>query len=563
MVEKRFSDGDKVTIAYGAQNQIVAVANRATSISYEWDAEMRITKETTGSDVLQYEYDAVGNRIALRTSGGRVVRYKWDGRHRLFEMTDTSAIVYRYEYNALNLVTRAIFPHGLVEEFAYDQANRMSRRSVANSGVGPTLTARDFHYDGASRLLEVTDLQRGRVHYTYDRGDRLTEVRYATGRAESYAYDDNDNALVNSRGEAVTIGNGNRVLAAGAFRYEYDECGNQTVKRSPDMEARYEFSLSGELSSIAEKDGAVTEYLYDPLGRRISKKHQDLETRYLWDGASLLSELGANGMETRYLFMPGSFFPAGVSVGEEHHSYSIDHLGTPTEMFDSRGRISWAANFAAFGEQSEQTTFRNPLRFQGQYFDEESKLCYHLHRYYDPQLGRFISQDPIGFDGGPNLYRYVPNPVNWVDPFGLVVCEIQMKCSWSDKQRKEAQKKMDAMNDKIGSGIPIPPAIPASCAARKNAKDIYEDCKKKGHKLPDLQETSSKCSNEQADHIIEVCLGGGEEGCDNLQPLNQSVNASFGSQIANCVKANLGSTLTKVRTKKGPCRPGGRKCPDV
>jgi RHS repeat-associated protein len=60
-----------------------------------------------------------------------------------------------------------------------------------------------------------------------------------------------------------------------------------------------------------------------------------------------------------------------------------------------------------------------PFRFQGQQFDEETGLHYNRHRYYDPGVGRFVSQDPIGLLGGSNLFAYAPNPLGWVDPFGL------------------------------------------------------------------------------------------------------------------------------------------------
>jgi RHS repeat-associated protein len=65
----------------------------------------------------------------------------------------------------------------------------------------------------------------------------------------------------------------------------------------------------------------------------------------------------------------------------------------------------------------------NPLRFQGQYFDEETGLHYNRFRYYDPNCGRFINQDPIGLLGGVNNYLYVPNPMGWVDPLGLACKE--------------------------------------------------------------------------------------------------------------------------------------------
>ena len=64
------------------------------------------------------------------------------------------------------------------------------------------------------------------------------------------------------------------------------------------------------------------------------------------------------------------------------------------------------------------------LRFQGQYHDSETGLHYNRFRHYDPDMGRFISQDPIGLLGGENLYQHAPNPVGWVDPLGLAKCGL-------------------------------------------------------------------------------------------------------------------------------------------
>jgi RHS repeat-associated protein len=91
------------------------------------------------------------------------------------------------------------------------------------------------------------------------------------------------------------------------------------------------------------------------------------------------------------------------------------------EMTDEAGNIVWSAKYKAWGEASitAKEGYKNPLRFQGQYFDHETGLHYNRHRYYDPQTGRFISKDPIGLAGGLNLHAYAPNPVTWVDPLGL------------------------------------------------------------------------------------------------------------------------------------------------
>ena len=128
-------------------------------------------------------------------------------------------------------------------------------------------------------------------------------------------------------------------------------------------------------------------------------------------------------------------------------------MGTPRELTNNAGDIVWAATYKAWGATAsiehpptqqtlqvgntvqmqwvqplaEQAPEQN-LRFQGQYFDAETGLHYNRFRYYDPECGRFICQDPIGVTGGINLYLYARNPVNFIDPFGLNGTNVGCKC---------------------------------------------------------------------------------------------------------------------------------------
>ncbi|UFH67264.1 RHS repeat domain-containing protein [Morganella morganii] len=105
--------------------------------------------------------------------------------------------------------------------------------------------------------------------------------------------------------------------------------------------------------------------------------------------------------------------------------YHIALNGLPEEVTDSQGRIIWHGDYSLWGklkrEQHPAPGFRGQqnLRFQGQYFDRETGLHYNTFRYYAPDTGRFTQQDPIGLMGGLNLYQYAPNPVGWVEPWGL------------------------------------------------------------------------------------------------------------------------------------------------
>ncbi|WP_305974636.1 RHS repeat-associated core domain-containing protein [Rheinheimera baltica] len=108
-----------------------------------------------------------------------------------------------------------------------------------------------------------------------------------------------------------------------------------------------------------------------------------------------------------------------VKQGQLYY-YQLDQLGTPLSLTDSDNNIVWQAHYTVFGKATVTVnTIDNPIRFQGQYYDSESGLHYNHFRYYDPQTGRFISQDPIGLLGGINHYQYAPNHINWIDPLGL------------------------------------------------------------------------------------------------------------------------------------------------
>ncbi|MUF07658.1 type IV secretion protein Rhs, partial [Pseudomonas sp. CCM 7893] len=104
--------------------------------------------------------------------------------------------------------------------------------------------------------------------------------------------------------------------------------------------------------------------------------------------------------------------------------YQLDHLGTPQELTNPDGEIVWSAHYRAYGQiaRLDVNSVTNPLRFQGQYFDQESGLHYNRHRYYNPDNGRYLTPDPVKLAGGLNGYQYVPNPTGWVDPLGLNRC---------------------------------------------------------------------------------------------------------------------------------------------
>ncbi|WP_447894313.1 RHS repeat-associated core domain-containing protein [Vreelandella sp. GE22] len=146
-------------------------------------------------------------------------------------------------------------------------------------------------------------------------------------------------------------------------------------------------------------------------------------THYGWDGDRIVREESENQRST-IVYEPGSFVPMlridDTQQGPQLSAFVTDAIGTPMQLVAANGETQWQGqpdDWAAVRNVRGNTT--QPIRFQGQWQDEESGLYYNRHRYYDPQQGRYISQDPIGLRGGTNLYGYVANPMGAVDPLGL------------------------------------------------------------------------------------------------------------------------------------------------
>jgi RHS repeat-associated protein len=174
---------------------------------------------------------------------------------------------------------------------------------------------------------------------------------------------------------------------------------------------------------------------YDPLGRRIGKTEHGSngyplsETQFLWDGLRLLQEQ-KHSQTSLYVYEDEGYQPLarvdGIGELQKIRYYHNDLNGLPEQLTEADGHTLWQATYRVWGNTVEEV--REPyfieeqnLRFQGQYLDREIGLHYNTRRFYDPDIGRFTTPDPIGLAGGLNFYTYAPNPVGYADPLGLAV----------------------------------------------------------------------------------------------------------------------------------------------
>ena len=187
--------------------------------------------------------------------------------------------------------------------------------------------------------------------------------------------------------------------------------------------------MEDRLSEVKDNAGnTVATYYYDPFGRRLWKDVGGTRTYFMYSDEGLIGEYDPSGQEiTTYGYKPNSTWttdPLFLKQGSQYYFYHNDHLGTPQKLTSISGAVAWSATYTSFGKATvdASSSITNPLRFPGQYYDSETGFHYNYHRYYDPRTGRYLRADPIGLDGGINLFAYAQGaPANLLDSKGLAV----------------------------------------------------------------------------------------------------------------------------------------------
>lgn len=376
--------------------------------------------------LLRQEHDKLG-RLVLQHAGESLQRrYHWQ-HERLTGIDDKRFGSVRWQLDAREQILHAQFSG------PYQADNDTAQLSLAPQQVAheTSFAQEHFRYDAAGNLAAIDDVP----------------LRYE----------------------------GDVVVQGGRNRYEWDRCG-RLIRRTEVRKGfrprtwHYTWDSFNHLVALTTPEGQHWRYVYDAFGRRRAKRcdtpaPKDPGPRarlrcaeYLWDGATVAAQWKtyADGTSEapaeqvhEWHYEPGSFAPLALVQqrdGETRLLHVVADLnGAPRELVTHEGELVWAAQLDTWGRlaqchvQDRDTTHRTrffpgyraaandplvevELRFANQWEDEESGLYYNLNRYYDPTIGQYASQDPLGPAGGLRTHGYVHNPITWVDPLGLAGC---------------------------------------------------------------------------------------------------------------------------------------------
>ncbi len=264
----------------------------------------------------------------------------------------------------------------------------------------------DYDYDALDRLIEDTPFGEPPIAHDYDaNGNRQDNT--------TITYEPNSNRIATINGIAVTL----------------DLAGNLTDDGNG---WTYTYNNAGRLAEVRETGTLIASHTYNAQGQRTTKATAEGTTVYHYDLAgNLILETTAAGNAIKGYIWAETLPVAQIAIEGTSDTITYlhtDHLATPRVGTDANGAVVWRWEGEAFGAtladedpDADGTLTTVNLRFPGQYYDQETGLHYNWNRYYDPRIGRYITSDPIGLQGGLNTYLYVnANPGRFVDPDGLV-----------------------------------------------------------------------------------------------------------------------------------------------
>ncbi|GEM_PF-283683 len=462
-----------VTFGYDEYGRVRSQALAGGTSSVVFDALGRVASETnplcTGTNTFSYDYDGATGRLrhAYYPDGQVEERIYFDnvGDNRLRQIRNlppsagTVLSEFNHTYNGVgNILTWEQANSGATGSkrygFEYDGADQLTGADLKDVATGTSIKQHGYVYDPAGNRVSKSEAVARTV--TGGTFNGLNQLKGLSGAAQVVLtgsvnkpslVDVNENPVqifANKFTTVVSVTTGTNDITIKATdanhpdksttkkariivnettpsqAFEYDDNGNLTS----DGIRTFTWDARNRLISISYADSSKTEFAYDGLDRRVSVIEKDAggvvtsTKKLLWVGNEIRQERDASNAVTK------SYFTRGMQKNGVSYFYTRDHLGSIREVTDSNGVALTRYDYDPYGRQtvtrlSGTTSVDADFGFTGHYYHEPSALNLTLYRAYDADTARWLSRDPIGEDGGINLYRYcLNNPVSYVDPDG-------------------------------------------------------------------------------------------------------------------------------------------------
>ncbi len=374
------------------------------------------------NDTITYRYDELGRRISTAINGVASVMTH-DAAGRVVGETNALGVFSRaYDGVSYRMLTNT-FPNGQTEERGYagnleDRELLRITHKVGATPVSEFLYGHDLTTDRITTWSQQAGGQPPSLHtFGYDAADQLLSATVTNAgvlvNTFAYSYDPAENRLTEQAG-------------ASNYTASYNALNQISTSTAPGALRTNEWDAKDRLVAVVAGNQR-TEFTYDGQSRLASLRlltngSQASLRRFVWCGNQICEERDGSGTVTKRFFDQGAKIESGPNAGT--YFYTRDHLGSIRELTDSSGAVRARYSYDPFGRRTRVTgDIEADFGFTGMFLSAESGQYLATFRVYDPELGRWLSRDPLRDaekKEGPNLYAYVGNnPVNMVDPLGL------------------------------------------------------------------------------------------------------------------------------------------------
>ncbi len=423
-----YPDGTYLAYTYDSVGNMLTSTNQDGTISFEYNARnqpIRIVYPNGNS--FNYTYNNAGFLTERTEKDGYKTTYSYDDIGNLIRVSNgTGSTIVSYVYETTGKLVRKAVRNGAFTTYEYDSAGQILRLVNYNKD-GTVLSQFEYTYDAAGNPIEI-DTVEGTYEYDYDLIGQLTGVKYPDGHSTQYSYDAAGNRVSTIDDTVTTTYTTNAMnqhTLVGIKTFEYDGNGNLVQMVEGGNVTIYEYNFENRLIKVTSPKG-VWEYTYDSLGNRIGVKENSNQTWYSIDPLGLgdiVAEYDASGiLISRYTHGLGLI--SKIDAFGSEYEYHFTPVGHTSEITSSSGDIVNQYKYTPFGEHREKSErIRNHFTYVGEQgvVLDKSELFNMRMRQYNPNLGRFTTEDYIGFSkGNANLYLYTNNnPLKYIDPTGF------------------------------------------------------------------------------------------------------------------------------------------------
>ncbi len=432
ITKKTYADSSHVDYVYDDSGNLTSATDPTGPTNFTYDAnDYLIRIDYPGGQWLEFTYEDAGRRASSEDQLGHQLMYHYDPAGRLESITDESvAEVVRYSYDAAGRLARKTLGNRVYTDYEYDAAGQLLH--LVNFGVDDSVLSRfDYTYDSRGRRISMDTLD-GCWTYECDDLGQLTHAVLASSNPEipdqdlTYLYDAVGNrirSIENGVTTEYTANNLNQYVRVGDADYLFDADGNLIQEIAPQGTTTYAYDDESKLMAVS-KGPDSWEYTYDAFGNRVATTDNGTATYFMVDPIGLgnvVGEYDGSGNLIAHYDHGFGLLSRTDAAGNPAY-YTFDAIGNVQQLLTSASAVANAYAYAPFGQVLRTAeTIRNPFQFVGQLgvTSQEGLRSSMRSREYELGLGRFLSADPIGLNGGMNLYSYCFNgPTTWADPLG-------------------------------------------------------------------------------------------------------------------------------------------------